>query len=986
MRGRKWRGCLGIFVLTAALWCLAVPVMAGPDTEEAVDVEPGSTTEMEPDQTYQISSPAETMTSYIFKFTPQEDGGYYLEYDGDINGYELGLEYYVTDGEENLLAGGNGSGYYMLKAGETYVFDMDAIPNYRGAAAAGQLTMTKEYDWNECVYVDGNQIATGLAQNFKILYLPDGVRGMKDNSYVYGIYTLILPDSIQDPVDHMDFWTASYRYETAGTSGRYLAEDGVLYDQKDRILRYVPPVREGSYTVKDGTKEIGSSAFEGTNLEEVIFPDSVETLSSFGKSETLKRIKLPADAYGMSAEAFQSLYALESLEVSEASERYESRDGVLFSDNSDGTWTLEFYPIGKEGLSYTIPEDVSWLASGSFAQSGTEDEAVRNLKYLTIPETVINLNGFLQAGNGYSVYTELTLRGHEGSAAHQYYLENFIFSDQIKWETIGEDGEDEKRDFTLKVDNNSFQHLGVGTKESGFWGTDGIELTDEDYQKLFRHEMEDGVRDYLRNYINGDVKWKGSCHGIATVIGRVFNQDMTVAEVSDSGRSCVYDLDQPYEDQEYLSAISYYQLMQYVDDPGIHELASVYHKRPGMIGSLLDFLKGTDSGEMSSPAEFENFFDTMRSSLDEGKILLLRSPSHTVLVTGYETTNQGYTFQIYDENSVNSEHPEGELYEWKVSKDFMKFSCAGFFTHDGEPFNEKTFGWLSILLPSETDQGHMAEPKEDVTDILIDAMDRFTIRDSKGNTLKSDGKQEVEATMEVEELQTINSTLGDDAQGSLECKFTVPDEETYQISDLGEEAGISLYNDKGYLSLRGTGIRSAKMTPGEGIEIQGEKGGSFTAVIDTDEKVAENETGLISVSGTVKGDGAIKIQTSGETVTINSENDIEDLKLESFVENEALPLKIENSQGGDNLKAGETVAVKATDFGKQDDSNDPNGDETNSGDAGSNNPGKGNPSEENHTPDTGDVRAGRYLYGFLISGMVICGTIYLKKRVQWKQR
>lgn len=132
MRGRKWRGCLGIFVLTAALWCLAVPVMAGPDTEEAVDVEPGSTTEMEPDQTYQISSPAETMTSYIFKFTPQEDGGYYLEYDGEINGYELGLEYYVTDGEENLLAGGNGSGYYMLKAGETYVFDMDAIPNYRG--------------------------------------------------------------------------------------------------------------------------------------------------------------------------------------------------------------------------------------------------------------------------------------------------------------------------------------------------------------------------------------------------------------------------------------------------------------------------------------------------------------------------------------------------------------------------------------------------------------------------------------------------------------------------------------------------------------------------------------------------------------------------------------------------------------------------------------------------------------------------------------
>ena len=499
------------------------------------------------------------------------------------------------------------------------------------------------------------------------------------------------------------------------------------------------------------------------------------------------------------------------------------------------------------------------------------------------------------------------------------------------------------------------------------------------------------MRDHLRNRINGDVKWDGSCHGIATVMGRVFNQDMTIAEVSDSGRSCIYDLDPPNEDTEYLSAISYYQLMQYVDDPGVYELASVFHKRPGMVGSILDFLKGTDSAEKSTPEEFEKFFETMRSVLDKGKVLILRCPSHTVLVTGYETTESGYSFQIYDENSVNNKHPEGEFYEWKVSRNFVEFSCDGFFTHDGDPFNEETFGWLSILLPSDTDQGQMAEPKKDVADILIDAMDRFTIRDSKGRTLESDGKEKMEATMEVEDLQMINDSLGDETQSSLDCKFTVADAGTYEISNLEDSTEISLYNDEGYLSLQGTGLTSAKLTPGEGFEIQGEDGASFTAVLDTDEKVAENETGLISLSGTLDGSGSVVIQTSGDTVTLTAENSVKDLQGESYVKNEAYPLQIGNIEGN-ALEAGKETQVKATDFAEEDDGEDPvvPGDEDPDGGDDKNNGNNGNPETDGQNskdkdpadegPETGDSPVGGYVLAVLLSGGCILGVLSRRRK------
>lgn len=124
------------------------------------------------------------------------------------------------------------------------------------------------------------------------------------------------------------------------------------------------------------------------------------------------------------------------------------------------------------------------LDNGAFARRPeyNEDNPVRNLKYLTIPKTVRLCWDFLGKQSGF--YTEITLKGYEGSVAHKYWQKHYSHSKKIKREIIDGTEEDAEREFILGRDNNSFYHLRLENKESGFFGTNGLYLTDEDYDKL----------------------------------------------------------------------------------------------------------------------------------------------------------------------------------------------------------------------------------------------------------------------------------------------------------------------------------------------------------------------------------------------------------------------------------------------------------------------------------------------------------------------
>lgn len=1033
MKRRKLRRRIGALVLTLALAVTAVPVSAeeleeengvqgtGQETDEPalyvddsgmIQPEPGSTTEMVLDQDYQLQNPGVKRNSYKFVFQPTESAGYYLDFYGELWSYEMQITCQVLDNEENLLAGSRG--YYMLEAGKSYTFQVENYTTLTAERSAGRLTMEKYCDWDECLEIDERGFVTGMAEAFEIVCIPEGVKGMDELYYFYqNIGTLILPESIQDPVDTSVFWRANYRYETPKTGGRYLAVDGVLYDQIDRIMVNIPLFREGSYTVREGTKIIASRAFFATRLTEVIFPDSVTQFDEdvFATSnEYVRKIMLPAEAEGLDVSQFYSLYALEELVVPDNSENYRTIDGVLFKKSYDDTWELVFYPIGKSDISYTVPDDVSVLGSGSFAREkkgGMESDPVRNLKFLTIPASVKTLDWCLSTGGSNSSYTEMTLRGYEGSAAHEYWKKNFSNSDLIKWETIGEAGGEDSKEFTLGRDNNNFFHWGWDSEGGGFYGCDRYWLDEEDYDRLFSHEMSEGKKNELREKIF-EIQGKdaGHCFGSSSVISMVYNGVLDMEDITDSGAPWIYGLQKPCEDPKYLSTIDYYHLMQYLYSPQENNIAYIHNKfhnedewtnifYPEWIQWIFAL-----KGDISSKEDISNFFNTARRELDDGGCLMLNIPSHSVVMTGYEKTDTGYTFQIYDLNSVMRDNIEGEFYYLETNEDMTEFSC--------EELNLRQNDYLELCLqePAQIDPMLGGDGQTDVdgntgiTKIILDLWTEFTITDENGDRISSEAESAEDITMDVTDVQLISSDSENPT--SSEGSLSVKGGEQYTLSDLGMETDITIYNDNGYLSLSGSNIESAEMIPGEGIEIKGKDNCSFTVVIDTDQVLETKETGLVEVSGTTDG-GTIRIETkvnseteTDEVIVNVSDQTLQNLTANSYTKNGIIPLDIK-----DSLIEKESISFYAEelpDTGSDDpDPEYPDGDEGKQPPV-SENEGDGTTAGQNDTDDlkkdngedessdrmqavqTGEEKWTGYVVTFLGAAVVICCIAYLRYR------
>ena len=98
----------------------------------------------------------------------------------------------------------------------------------------------------------------------------------------------------------------------------YTAVDGVLYS-KDMTTLYAYPVRkeQSSFTVPEGVKEIGASAFEGSLLEEFILPRSLTRLryNSFAYCANLKSITIPNNVGGIANNAFYECTSLEEIVI-----------------------------------------------------------------------------------------------------------------------------------------------------------------------------------------------------------------------------------------------------------------------------------------------------------------------------------------------------------------------------------------------------------------------------------------------------------------------------------------------------------------------------------------------------------------------------------------------------------------------------------------------------------------------------------------------
>ena len=171
-------------------------------------------------------------------------------------------------------------------------------------------------------------------------------------------------------------------------NAQYASRDGILFDKDMKTLVCYPGGIQGAFVIPTGVTEIGDSAFSGCGgLTSVVVSDGVLHIGdfAFSQSRALTSISLGSGVKTLGRLPFYWCSGLISIVVSEANNRYASRDGVLFDKDMK---TVICCPGGLSG-EYVIPSGVTTIGEGAF-------DSCRKMTAVTIPLSVtkIDKNGF----------------------------------------------------------------------------------------------------------------------------------------------------------------------------------------------------------------------------------------------------------------------------------------------------------------------------------------------------------------------------------------------------------------------------------------------------------------------------------------------------------------------------------------------------------------------------------------------------------------
>lgn len=893
-----------VWLILAALLAGTCPTYVWADNEETTISESGETAAAEQlvtfelGKSYDLSVGPEQTQEYQFQYTPERSAGYNLEC-FPVRNMNINIQVYDADGRLLSSSGGKGDHYYMLKQQVPYFFKVLVDPQYLAQGGSGQITLSVSCEESECLYISEDGTLTGASDQYYIIYVPEGVKTMKACPYIYGTGTITLPESMES-IHIADLWRCANNYFVSGENGRYVSRDGVLYDNDNRTLTAFPYGRRGAYTVAEGTEVIADWAFRGTCLDSLTLPNTVTTLErDFITSDTLKELTL-SDNINDVKERFISLYALENIHVSSDNSCFEVRDGVLYR-KENGKYSLVYYPLGKKDVEFTIPEDVYAIEGYAFSrvpQTGMEDP-VRNLKMLTIPDTVTVMDPsssiFGYQGNK---IPKLKIRGTEGSAAYEYYKNTYEWErNYLSWWVLWDETTD---DFLLGRDNNSFLHWMYTNENSGFYGIDGKFYLNWDCRhKLLKsvNPFDIGLRCSLlaRIYGTGFSKWNGCCYGIAVTLGSVYNKDLTVPGISNTSEKNVFQLPRPCDDKKYLSVINYYQLTQQLRQQPSFSFGSIQNSNDNLTNS--DVQKSSD-GEVAA------LFQGLIHYLDQNKSVVLpmrgSGGGHAVLACDYEYLQDldMFVFKIYDMNSVSLTEKKGRFTQLKVSGDLRTF--------DFEELGVSSDNYITLdaIVPSDIDVERpkartVTESPDTYTTIIVPTENPVTITDSTGKSLMSDGRNWM-GDMKIYDMRVIGT--GTSENPGSEYIFEVEEGPQYTVSGIEGDVEIQIYNSEGYLSLAGSQITNAKMEPGRTMDIDGNQC-QFKAYISANSKDVKGNGGLASVSGNA--DGSVSLKVLNDTVSVASQGGIANAEAMTYTEEASYEVAFPETMG-----AGETEEIK----------------------------------------------------------------------------
>ncbi len=141
--------------------------------------------------------------------------------------------------------------------------------------------------------------------------IPDSVTSIGDETFYWctSLKSITIPDSVTS-IDSLAFYNTAYYNNESNW------ENGVLYIGKHLIE--AKDTVSGSYTIKDGTKTIASSAFSDCeSLVSVTIPDSVTSIGeeAFYNCTSLESVTIPDSVTSIGHGAFSNCKSLASIAI-----------------------------------------------------------------------------------------------------------------------------------------------------------------------------------------------------------------------------------------------------------------------------------------------------------------------------------------------------------------------------------------------------------------------------------------------------------------------------------------------------------------------------------------------------------------------------------------------------------------------------------------------------------------------------------------------
>ncbi len=307
----------------------------------------------------------------------------------------------------------------------------DSVTSIGGAAFYGTAYYDNESNWENGVLYIGKYLIKAKSNisgdysvkegtksiAFRAFYgcieltsidIPDSVKSIGDSAFYdcAGLTSIDIPDSVTSigyeafyGCDRLTSVMIGNGVESIGSFAFYGTayyhnesnwENGVLYIGKYLIKA---KNKSGDFSVKEGTKSIGDSAFENcTGLTSIDIPNSVTSIGegAFQKCNGLTSVTIGNGVESIGESVFCECTGLTSISVDENNTAYKDIDGNLYS--KDGK-TLIQYATGKTDARFAIPDGVESIGSYAFYHC-------TGLTSIDIPDNVKTI--------GYSAFSRCT--------------------------------------------------------------------------------------------------------------------------------------------------------------------------------------------------------------------------------------------------------------------------------------------------------------------------------------------------------------------------------------------------------------------------------------------------------------------------------------------------------------------------------------------------------------------------------------------------